>query len=337
MNKTIMCHAFQLYCEPAMFLRFGDVAYKEYAIDLLIHSASNETLPLQGNDALFYISVGNPAFSNWLLGFKITFFILSGIVTLLYRYQLRKITVAERTLEQQWVYYLLITLLFFNDPMYVLEIQYGTDLLLIVALLFQVTFFVMLLLFVLIMLDHIHIIACDLRFNASRFYTPKYVYMGTLWLFLTLVFGYAKFQDDNDPIWIPQTQYSGYLPCLYIATLLLDIYLFWTVCLFFRDVRYIASLPRRYRLFLGLTAVVFGTAIVGLLLGAYAPIPINAGEWTGFYALFNLYVMLLAFFYSPAASTGEMQDLTVVESKALSPQLPIALEFDAGEDEVDVV
>ncbi|TYZ60350.1 hypothetical protein PybrP1_011201, partial [[Pythium] brassicae (nom. inval.)] len=111
---TIACTKDERFCDTQYFLRFGEIDYSDYQIDVLFNAS--EPLPLVGADAQFKKTWGDEAFTNWVIGIRTFFLLASALVAVWYNAKLSKLSARAQNLEQGWIATIVVTLFFFNDP-----------------------------------------------------------------------------------------------------------------------------------------------------------------------------------------------------------------------------
>lgn len=296
---TIQCTKGITFCEDQYFLRFGEIDYADYQVDVLFNSS--QALPINGSDPRFMKTWGTEAFTDWFIGVKIFFLLVSALVALWYNTNLNKLSAREQNLEQGWVATLTITLILFNDPFYVVEANFGGNSMKILSVLFHVTFFQVLLLFWLVMLDNLRLQGKVSGVSNSQFFTPKIIYIAFFWLMNAIYHGYMKYYANNDPTWDPLATNANFALVQAICGAMSIFYVMWFTYLVLVSHQEIRSRRVRYRYLVLLTYFMVIMAFVGLGSGAISPAPSSGGQWTWFQALFNVYVYAIAYLYAPSS------------------------------------
>lgn len=298
---AIQCIKGTTFCKDQYFLRFGEIDYSDYQVDVLFNS-SEGLLPINGSDPRFMKTWGTEAFTDWFIGVKIFFLLISALVAIWYNTSLNKLSTREQNLEQGWVATLTVTLIFFNDPFYVVEANFGGNPVKILSVLFHVTFFQVLLLFWLVMLDNLRLQGKVSGVSNSQFFTPKIVYISFFWLMNAIYHGYMKYYANNDPTWDPLATNANFALVQAICGAMSIFYVMWFTYLVLVSHQEIRSRRVRYRYLVLLTYFMVIMAFVGLGSGAISPAPTSGGQWTWFQALFNVYVYAIAYLYAPSSS-----------------------------------
>ncbi|KAG7386929.1 hypothetical protein PHYBOEH_008439 [Phytophthora boehmeriae] len=338
---TIECEADQVYCESDYFLRFGDIDFENYQVDVLFNST--ESLALNGSNVQFRKTWGTESFTNWLIGMKLFFLFLSLFVAIWYSFCINKLSAREQNIEQGFVVALVVSLIYFNDPFYFAEATYGSDSARILSVGFQTTFFQMLLLFWLVALDNLRLQGKESGVSNTKFYAPKIIFVACFWFIMVLYYGYLKFYSNNDVTWNPLASNSTFASLKVLCGLLSAVYIVWYCCLILMSLTEIRKRRMRYRYLVGLSLLMMIPSFSGLATGAFSPTPSSGGAWTSLQALFNVYVVTLCYLYAPSATTLENlrkrkqahgsedpESKAVLDSKAVNP---VDVEI-AGVDEI---
>lgn len=297
---TIECARGAYFCKEQYFLRFGEIDFRDYQIDVLFNAS--EGLPLIGADVQFKKTWGTEAFTNWFIGVKLFFLVVSTVVAVWYNVKLSHLSVREQNLEQGWVATITVTLLLFNDPFYAAEATFGGNPVKVLSVLFHVTFFQMLLLFWLVMLDNMRLQGKVQGVSNTQFFTPKIVYIAFFWLLNAIYHGYMKYYANNDPTWNPLATNANFALVQALCGAMSIFYVLWVAYLVLVSHREIRSRRVRYRYLVLVTFFMVVMAFIGLGSGAISPAPPSGGQWTSFHALFNIYVYAIAYLYAPSAS-----------------------------------
>jgi hypothetical protein len=71
--------------------------------------------------------------------------------------------------------------------------------------------------------------------------------------------------------------------------------------------RELQSHSKRFQVLLGASCFVLVLVLAASILESLHLISHSAGSWTGFYSLFNIYVFLLVYLYTPHLSDAQIQ------------------------------
>ncbi|ETN05719.1 hypothetical protein PPTG_13126 [Phytophthora nicotianae INRA-310] len=212
---TVECDKGEAYCEPAYFLRFGDIDFNDYQVDVLFNST--ESLALNGSNVQFRKTWGTESFTTWLIGW--------------YIYNVNKLSSREQNVEQGFVVALVLSLILFNDPFYFTEATYGSNAARILSVGFQVTFFQMLLLFWLVVIDNLRLQGMENGVSNVKFFGPKLIFVAFFWLIMAMYYGYIKYNRNNDVTWDPLAENNTFASLKALCGLFSAIFIVWFVAL----------------------------------------------------------------------------------------------------------
>jgi len=302
-QKTINveCLEGQAYCEPAYFLRFGDIDFKDYQVDVLFNST--ESLVLAGSNVQFRKTWGTESFTNWLIGIKFFFLFVSAFFAGWYIFCLNKLSSREQNVEQGFVMALALSLILFNDPFYFAEATYGSNAARILSVGFQVTFFQMLLLFWLVAIDNLRLQGKESGVSNVKFFGPKLLFVAFFWLIMVLYCGYIKYNRNNDVTWDPLAENGTFAFLKVLCGLLSAAFIAWYIALIAMSFREIRARRMRYRYLVVLSLLMVLASFSGLASGEFSPTPTSGGAWTSLQTIFNVYVYTLCYLYAPSTTT----------------------------------
>jgi len=228
-----------------------------------------------------------------------------------YMWALSKTAPKYRSYEQYWLAVLLFLLLFFNDPLFVLEIftpgPFWSGLYVVTMTLYLAA----LLLFWLCVLDIVRSKAYwqeEARKLGWQFYLPKLVLVALIWTLTISVYFWVRAQNYNDPTYSSPSDFSNYRIVKAAALVFMLVYTLWAIVLAAIACYVCVSAgetPKRPFLFL--FCVSFCTLLVtaiGAAIGGFTPRPVYTIEFTLFFSILNMYLWLMAFAYTPAASAA---------------------------------
>ncbi|GLE05067.1 hypothetical protein PINS_up014051 [Pythium insidiosum] len=331
------CRKDAIMCDSAFFLRFSDIVYEQYKVDVLFNATSSDVpLPFNGRDPQFRKTWGTTAFTNWMLGIKLFFLLLAIAMVVWYNVKLNMLSLREQNLEQGWIVALGASLVLFNDPFYAAEAATGGDAFRLLSLLFQVTFFQILLLFWLVALDNMRLQGRESGVSNACFFVPKVLFIIVFWFFMMLYYGYIKFFGNNDLTWDPLATNARFSHLRAVVGVCSVAYLVWFVVLCVMSRNEFKSKRPRYRYLLALSFVLVIVCFAGLGAGSFSPTPRSAGAWTSFMALFNVYVLMLSYLYAPSAATLRMaKQRNEMHGKDADPEASPALRNDSAPVDVE--
>ncbi|ETM42297.1 hypothetical protein L914_12013 [Phytophthora nicotianae] len=298
---TVECDKGEAYCEPAYFLRFGDIDFNDYQVDVLFNST--ESLALNGSNVQFRKTWGTESFTTWLIGMKFFFLFVSGFFAGWYIYNVNKLSSREQNVEQGFVVALVLSLILFNDPFYFTEATYGSNAARILSVGFQVTFFQMLLLFWLVVIDNLRLQGMENGVSNVKFFGPKLIFVAFFWLIMAMYYGYIKYNRNNDVTWDPLAENNTFASLKALCGLFSAIFIVWYVALIVMSFREIRARRVRYRYLTILSVLMVVVSFAGLGSGELSPTPLSGGAWTSLQTIFNVYVYALCYLYAPSTTT----------------------------------
>eukprot|EP00937_MAST-01D_sp_MAST-1D-sp2_P006704 g6704.t1 len=285
------------WCHATNLLHFTEVAYAGYDV---VAEFDAKAFGKNVDEVEFWVRYGNVAETYYLMAFKYCFVLLSVIAYALYSCALADVPKSQRSVEQ-WMLQVLAALLpFFNDPLYALEMWKGNALLGVLSVMFKTTFMAALLLFWLILVDHIRVEAMEARIQRKSFYPAKLLFMGVYWLSTVVVECYNLMERRDNPAYNIHIDFHAFRVIRIVGIVAIVLYCVWMllmVCVLSVEIR---SLTRRFQFLLLFSGLMGVAAVVGIVLGHLGHMNHNMAELTGYYSLFNLYVFTLCYLYCPS-------------------------------------
>ncbi|KAL3672947.1 hypothetical protein V7S43_002249 [Phytophthora oleae] len=302
-QKTVLveCEEGEAYCEPAYFLRFGDIDFNDYQVDVLFNST--ESLALNGSNVQFRKTWGTESFTKWLIGVKFFFLFESAFIAAWYIFSVNKLSSREQNVEQGFVMALALSLILFNDPFYFTEAKYGSNAARILSVGFQVTFFQMLLLFWLVAIDNLRLQGKENGVSNVKFFGPKLFFVAFFWWIMVIYYCYIKYNRNNDVTWDPLAENSTFASLKTLCGLLSAVFIVWYCILIAMSFREIRTRRIRYRYLVALSLLMVIASFAGLASGEFSPTPSSGGAWTSLQTIFNIYVYTLCYLYAPSVTT----------------------------------
>jgi len=214
----------------------------------------------------------------------------------------------ERSPEQTWILWLTRLLFLYNDPWGALVFEPSESMLLpVLVVLGSSLFWAFLLGFWLVQIDHIRLSSQLERHGGSarpgrKFYKRKWAFVATIWFLYVVVACYdvhASYSVDGSNY--SRGAFKFFMLCMYAAT---AVYVLWVsgMLLALWRTKELHSLPRRFQYLLA-TSVLVGLVATAASV-ATAKADATAASLVAEMALFNGYVFLIAFLYSPAGGGG---------------------------------
>ena len=288
------------WCHSTHLLHFTEVVYAGYDVHAALDASAFGS---EVDEVRFDMRYGNVAETFYLMGFKYCFVALSALVYAMYSLVLGEVPRDGWSVEQEMIKVLAVLLVLFNDPFYALEEWKASAALGVLSVVFQTTFFAALLLFWLILVDHIRVEAKEQRIVRRSFYPAKLCFVGVFWLAAVVVEVVNLTERRDNPAYNFHVHHHVYKFFRVVADVAVALYIVWISCMVLALFTEIRSLSRRFQ-FLLLFSLAMGVVFVaGIVLQHAGYLNHNMGEMTGYYSLFNLYVYTLCFLFAPSRET----------------------------------
>ncbi|CAM9624517.1 unnamed protein product [Ectocarpus sp. 13 AM-2016] len=156
-------------------------------------------------------------------------------------------------------------------------------------------------------------------------YLPKLVLVGLIWIVTVLTYIYVRVQQTGDPSYSTFDDLSTYTGVKVVGLLLATLYFLWLGSLVFRSFTHIESMNSEYIFIMVITLVTIVGTMSAVYTGALAPDQHGSKVFAYFYGMFNIYVLLLAFCYTPAGSIyGDINTNDNLEMVAETGTVPSA-------------
>lgn len=323
------------WCHSSHLLHFTEVEFAGYDINVAF---DDDAFGTSVDEVRFDMRYGNVAETYYLMGFKYCFVAISALVYCMYSMVLGELPRDGWSVEQEMIKLLAALIILFDDPFYALEEWKASATLGVLSVIFQTTFLAALLLFWLILVDHIRVEAKEQRIVRRSFYPAKLCFVGVFWLAAVVVECYNLMERRDNPAYIIHIHHHVAKFFRVVAYVAIALYLVWMSCMVLALFTEIRSLSRRFQ-FLLLFSLVMGIVFVaGIVLQHAGYLNHNMGEMTGYYSLFNLYVYTLCYLYSPSRETPSAYGNVTMSAGARELPEPRAVEYidhDGGGGDMD--
>eukprot|EP01028_Stygiella_incarcerata_P010869 TRINITY_DN5893_c0_g1_i1.p1 TRINITY_DN5893_c0_g1~~TRINITY_DN5893_c0_g1_i1.p1 ORF type:complete len:583 (+),score=138.00 TRINITY_DN5893_c0_g1_i1:207-1751(+) len=241
----------------------------------------------------------NKEFTSFELAFRLSFIILTGMFLVYYASKLHKYK-AFVTTEQKWILALVIGCILMNNPFFALSFLVDGWFFPFLDTLFITLFLTMILLFWLIMSHMILVPKPDDR-KWYKFYLPKFVLLGLLWVLFITVILWTRLHSMDDSGTTAEDM-DGFYTIFFLLALLCLVYLFYLFYIVFRIIgqrKVIARVGPRVAVLWGLSMAVVAVIIASIVLRFYGPTSNSAAVFLVMFSLFNLYACILGYFFLP--------------------------------------
>jgi len=304
--RRIECFHGESECESITLIHEPYIGYTTYQFEVSLDSGDStlESAERALGDILFefrYVNAGYTQFEVW---WRFAFLLASFGMIVLFSHQLRTYKFSEWMIEQQYTGMLLVALVTYNNPIYPLVIVVNSWFPSFVNQLFTLSFICALLFFWLVTFDGLRKQEPGQR-RFTRFYLPKIVFVGSIWLCGLIVYTWIEVHQLDDPEYAKPQDFPGFLVFSIAFALLSFMYLIrlgTVVVLTFSNMFSLPYLSNRVK-FLGIfTLFVVLLTVGGLIFDWLAPDVNSAAGFLTYIALFNFYIFVLTVCYLPAKS-----------------------------------
>lgn len=317
-NHTRNLHCKDEECNLFSILHLDYLHVKQYSVELKIYGL-NDIAGLQIKDYSFTFNSYNPSFTKLELCVRFGFLFTTFVVIIMYTKSLKKFSVRDWSIEQKWMFILLRSLLFFNNPLFPLCVLVDSWLPHVWDALFQSTFFALVLVF---WLSVYHGVRQNDR-NFLTFYIPKFFIVFLMWLLSLILLLWQQWTSLDDPTYNLTIDASSYIVFRIIFFIVSTLYLLFLLFLIVRAVAELRNTPYydvRIKFSIALMLVVITTLVV-IGLSRYQSEPFRQSlfenftknyhssvEFCAIFSIFNFYIYTLAFVYSPAKNASVEND-----------------------------
>ncbi|CAF0711290.1 unnamed protein product [Brachionus calyciflorus] len=264
---------------------------------------------------VFTLKTYSPSFTKLELWYRFVLLIISFFVLIFYTNSLKKFSLRDWSIEQKWIFILLRSLLFFNNPLFPLSVLVDSWIPHVLDAIFQSTFLALLMVF---WLSIYHGFRHSDR-NFMTFYVPKFVIVFSLWLLSLFLLLWQQLRSLNDPSYNLAIDENYYFVFRSLFLFFLVIYLLFLLYLIIRALAELKNMP-----YFGIR-IKFATLMMLIVMTSLIIIAIlrikadsfkqslfenftknyrNTVEFCALFSMMNFYIFTLAFVYSPAKNAS---------------------------------
>uniref|UniRef100_T1KD39 Uncharacterized protein n=1 Tax=Tetranychus urticae TaxID=32264 RepID=T1KD39_TETUR len=323
-------------CEPIQALHLEYLEYSDYSIEIRFADLEhfNQKNPI--TDIHFTFQSINPSFTSLTIWFRFIFLVIAFIISCWFNHCLYRYNFTDWSMEQKWTSFLLVALICYNNPFYPLMYLSNSKIPYVLEIVFQTTFTCSVLLY---WVCFFHGIRQNNR-SIARFYSIKFMIVGTLWLIILYGANWSRIQKLEKPTLDEETAYYGSAllrTCNFLFYLLFIIYFIYLVLLLltaFTELRAMPYFDLRlkiqafllcFTLTISFLVVILSkpTSASDSILGEtditqipylqLLPMTYQTTSSASFLSIFsvaNLYICICAYFYYP--SSASLMDSRVV-------------------------
>ncbi|RNA21546.1 transmembrane protein -like [Brachionus plicatilis] len=264
---------------------------------------------------LFKFNSYDPSFTKLELWYRFSFLFITLIVLILYNNSLKKYSLRDWSIEQKWIFILLRSLIFFNNPLLPLIVLVDSWIPHLLDAIFQSTFLALLMVF---WLSIFHGFRHNDR-NFTTFYIPKFVIVFSIWLISLFLLLWQQFRSLNDPSYNLSIDENYYFVFRILLFFFLVVYLLFLLYLMVRAVAELKKMPyfgiRIKFASIMMLIVIFSLLIIALmrlksdsfkqsLFENFTKNYRNTTEFCALFSIINIYMYTLAYVYSPAKNAS---------------------------------
>jgi len=307
-DRKVVCPAHQDRCSDFLIFFQTYIRFPQYRVEVqFIHPgeiADGVNPELKCFMKFFFI---NEDYTQFELGWGYLFMALTTIVCVVFFLQLvyRLGWWKEWNTQQRWLVILLPFLWFFNDPFFAGQILDATHGLPEFNIFIISGFMATLLLFWLCMMDQIRTEHRTMNAGAKKWAIPKWIIPKAVLCFMIFVANMAVFLDLYHSESVDPT-YDGVnedkrknLAFTGAISVFMAIYCIWFIYLVVSAFHHIKDMLPAYRFMFFVTLLVVLLSVIGVFVAALYPIQSSPIEFLTYYGMYNLYLWMLAYAYTP--------------------------------------
>ncbi|GAB1604756.1 transmembrane protein 181-like isoform X1 [Argonauta hians] len=330
-------------CDDLILMHLGFLDYSNYIITVRFFGLENLKYKIENID--FHFKSYNVNFTQLEIWLRFVFLVFTFLTSCMFAHSLRKFSIKDWSIEQRWIAILLPLLLVYNDPIFPLTFLVNSWLPGMLDGLFQGTFLCALLLFWLCLYHGVR--QTDRQF--SKFYLPKLIVVGLLWLAAVTLASWEQYNELRDPTFyyrLDQSNFMGFKICFFVVGGIYLVYLGYLLIQAFAELQTMPYFDIRLKFLtvfmliilavsVAITYLRFGGSMlqdnfVSELTTRYQ----NSVEFVSFYGLLNFYLYTMAFVYSP--SKNAIYETHFKDNPALSMLNDSDEEVHYGSDQEEV-
>lgn len=317
---SVTCDRGEPLCEWVTLLHVPSIEWRTYRAIVSMRGLLSEN----EGEVLYTFTYGNPQFSLAAMVVKYAFLLLALQRGFAFYTAVARHGQGEWTTDRKMGLLLLAGLVAFNDPLYMLRLVWGGFLFPLLALVGQVTFSCVALLYALVVLDgflqNLKVLTSQYEMEPAVTIAPKVAVVGALWAAQCVVAVLVRLNQVEDPMYRASVDLRGFLLYKAVSLVLLGVAVGWYAYIVLRTLGEIADIRRTVGVHTGESAEVasyrsrfyFVAAMFSLALFAVAAALVlwyvgaaglpgnNAAEWVAFTVFFNVFGLVCVYALEPA-------------------------------------
>uniref|UniRef100_A0A7S2XXX3 Wntless-like transmembrane domain-containing protein n=1 Tax=Fibrocapsa japonica TaxID=94617 RepID=A0A7S2XXX3_9STRA len=310
-DRKVVCPAHQDRCSDFLIFFQTYIRFPQYRVEVqFIHPgeiADGVNPELKCFMKFFFI---NEDYTQFELGWGYLFMALTTIVCVVFFLQLvyRLGWWKEWNTQQRWLVILLPFLWFFNDPFFAGQVveapAHGLPEL---NIFFIATFVAVLLLYWLCLMDQIRTDHHATSVGSRKIAWPRWVIWKSIlcfviWLIIMSTFIELYTTQTKDPTFDGITESTDERKSMAFTaatSLFMAIYIIWMIYLIVSAFHHIKEMLPCYHFLFGVTLLVIIITVVAVFLASLFPVQSTPVQFLGLYGMYNMYIWMLAFAYTP--------------------------------------
>ncbi|EFA74716.1 hypothetical protein PPL_11747 [Heterostelium album PN500] len=294
----IMCDTGYSECTSFTLVDEEVLLYDQYIVSIGLLNGQNIV-----GDVVFTVWRAHEKFSSFEIAVHLSWMIISSVGIILYLFFMRKYVSTKWSLEQKFLFILLLSLVLSNNPFFGFQFISQSAFFPFINSLFAILFLAAFSMYSLVILDRMRLESVENHMG------PGYLLKGLLVLLFsvlgTTLFTWINLRDRKDPILGPATAVSGIQILFYFVTTSFVAILLWISMLVVMTAPTIANRKFLIPKFL-FTAAPISIYVISLLAGIFAgtfgPLNPDALSTMYFTTLNNVFAMIIAYSYWPRES-----------------------------------
>eukprot|EP00640_Fibrocapsa_japonica_P001900 CAMPEP_0113937038 /NCGR_PEP_ID=MMETSP1339-20121228/3746_1 /TAXON_ID=94617 /ORGANISM="Fibrocapsa japonica" /LENGTH=441 /DNA_ID=CAMNT_0000939653 /DNA_START=105 /DNA_END=1430 /DNA_ORIENTATION=- /assembly_acc=CAM_ASM_000762 len=315
LKEHVECIAGRDLCEDILVFFKTNIRFPTYHFLVEFRHPNELAQDINGNlDIALNIFYVNADYTAFEMGWGYLFMIITTVVALMpvwgYYWQLcwRLGSWKEWSMQQRWVAVLLPMLWFFNDPFFAGQVveapAHGLPEL---NIFFIATFVAVLLLYWLCLMDQIRTDHHATSVGSRKIAWPRWVIWKSIlcfviWLIIMSTFIELYTTQTKDPTFDGITESTDERKSMAFTaatSLFMAIYIIWMIYLIVSAFHHIKEMLPCYHFLFGVTLLVIIITVVAVFLASLFPVQSTPVQFLGLYGMYNMYIWMLAFAYTP--------------------------------------
>lgn len=300
--------------------------------------------PMDTNNTNYVFYTGFTTNSEGYMAFEITFRMVYAAIMILCLAAFLVLTIKNQGIRywhtyQRWLVVLLFLLVWYHDPLFLVQVFAGGFWLFPVVHIVLASTFVFLFLFYMLVFVH-SLFKKPKERTILTFYLPKILLVGLTYALTVALLVWTRVHSLNDPAQVSARDVPGFFYIEIATVLLFVVYAFYLFYFIVRAFGSSSRMPKKYSArfrVVGVFSLLVVIALLGVLIPSTGMRQVDSG--LGFFVsstALTLYFFLLAVFFLPSTTVDRTKGARDAESSAANVELQEnGDELDATEREID--